>query len=471
MQYSFSILLFGLLAALALAAPSKPSTIQKRSFKVNRVRSTTFKGRNGPKQLYKAYSKYKMPVPAALMDAINNQQQAAAAAPVSLATKGKGAISNVTRPAGNGTGVVVNKPEDLDVEYIIPIVIGNQTVLVDPDSGSADLWVFSTQLPAAAQANRAVFNPAKSTTFQAMQGATFTISYGDGSGAKGNVGTDVVTVGGVSVPNQTVELATAVSSSFVEDTGSSGLLGLCFSVLNTVTPQKQTTWFENVMPSLAEPVFTADLRHNAPGAYEFGRVDTTKFTGPMTWVPVNPANGFWQFSTSGYAVGTNAKTTVKTAQAIADTGTTLLLVSPEVSSAYYAKIPGAKNDAEQGGMTIPCKSTLPDLMLDVGGVYMAKVKGSDINFAPIDQAGNSTFLLPPSIVSLGDRLVLTGPWLLTRRSVLWWCATHNIQPPDLGRHLFQVAVRRFQRRQQIAWHGAACVKMDGFSPAILCLSA
>ena len=66
-----------------------------------------------------------------------------------------------------------------------------------------------------------------------MQGAQFSISYGDGSGAAGTVGTDVVTIGGVSVQNQAVELANKVSQSFVQDVNTDGLVGLAFSKLNT----------------------------------------------------------------------------------------------------------------------------------------------------------------------------------------------------------------------------------------------
>ncbi len=57
-----SIAVYGLLASAAVAAPAN---VQKRSFKVDRVRNRSFQGHNGPKQLLKAYQKYSMPVPPA----------------------------------------------------------------------------------------------------------------------------------------------------------------------------------------------------------------------------------------------------------------------------------------------------------------------------------------------------------------------------------------------------------------------
>lgn len=94
-------------------------------------------------------------------------------------------------------------------------------------------WCFSTELDSKIIGQHTAFDASKSTTFKNMTGSQWKISYGDGSGAAGNVGTDTVTVGGVTVQNQAVELATAVSQSFVQDVNTDGLMGLAFSKLNT----------------------------------------------------------------------------------------------------------------------------------------------------------------------------------------------------------------------------------------------
>ena len=83
-------------------------------------------------------------------------------------------------------------------------------------------------------------------------------------------------------------------------------------------------------------------------------------------------------------------------QAIADTGTTLMLVDPSIVNAYYSQVTGAVNNATVGGVVFPCSSTLPDLMVDVGGNFMATVRGNDINFAPVD--AGSTSKLPSSLL-------------------------------------------------------------------------
>jgi hypothetical protein len=318
----------------------------------------------------------------------------------STKTTAPAAISNgTTTEAGsrgnntvlaNQVGLVANTPEPQDVEYLSEVKIGGQSINLDFDTGSSDLWVFNTGL--AKQANTGghqLFDASKSPTFKTLQGATWKISYGDGSGASGTVGTDTVDIGGATVTRQAVELATSVSASFIQDTANNGLVGLALSKLNTVKPAKQLTFFDNVKPTLAEPLFTADLRKGAAGAYEFGRIDTTKFTGEMAWVPINDTIGFWQFPTSGFAIGDGAEQKITTNQAIADTGTTLLLTSSTVVQAYYSSIPSAKLDANSGGFTVDCAAQLPDLVLDVGGVYKARIKGSDINFSPLSQGSQS----------------------------------------------------------------------------------
>ncbi len=291
---------------------------------------------------------------------------------------------------GNLTGIVQTIPEKNDVEYLSQVKIGGQPVTLDFDTGSSDLWVFNTQLPAEQTQGRQVYDPSKSKTFNLIKGAQFTIRYGDGSGAEGNVGTDVVDVGGAVAPQQAVEMATAVTDTFVKDANNGGLMGLAFGSINAVKPQKQKTFFENVMPSLQEPLFTADLRAGAAGAYEFGRVDTSKFTGQMAWIPVNTTKGFWQFTSEKFAVnGGPAQKATAGGQAIADTGTTLLLADPAIVEGYYAQVPQAQNSQQMGGFVVPCNAKLPDLDLDIGGAYMARIKGADINFAPVGNGGKS----------------------------------------------------------------------------------
>ncbi|KAG5973633.1 hypothetical protein E4U55_000345 [Claviceps digitariae] len=428
-------------SALLLLLDSAVADIQKRSFAVERVRNPNFTGRNGPQALVKTYRKFNMPLPQGLVDAMeaqgkkNAMKMTMATTATARVRRGRVASRKVDRrdlldellieigledgdqddtSKGNGNGnenrvgnqdgnqipsdttdkqagSVAAVPEPNDVEFISPVTIGGQNLNLDFDTGSSDLWVFTTQLDPAVRVNRRVYNASKSTTFKPLPRATFEVVYGDRSGAEGTVGTDVVDVGGVSVPSQAIGLATAVSFQFSGDQQSDGILGLAFSQLNTVKPQQQKTFFENIRNELAEPVFTVDLRKGTPGTYTFGRIDRSRFRGQLVWIPVNTTNGFWQFSSERFAImnnnnnNNNSNNTMRQpllstsgAQAIADTGSTLILADAKVVKAYYAQVQGAQED-QMEAFTFPCNATLPDLALDVGNMYMATVSGRDIN--------------------------------------------------------------------------------------------
>jgi len=184
-----------------------------------------------------------------------------------------------------------------------------------------------------------------------------------------------------SATSQAVEAATSASASFSQDTSESGLLGLAFSSINTVEPVAQTTFFDTVKSTLAQPLFTADLKKGQPGSYDFGFIDTTKYTGAITYVPVDSSQGFWSFSVGGYGVGDSVTSTSKFS-AIADTGTSLLLLSPTILSAYYAKVSGATNSATYGGYVFNCNAKLPDFSVKIGSTTFT-LPGSYINYAPV----------------------------------------------------------------------------------------
>lgn len=74
----------------------------------------------------------------------------------------------------------------------------------------------STLSQANAQNQQVAFDSSKSSTFKEISGASWKISYGDGSSASGDVGTDTIDLGGVKVQNQAIELAKQLSQQFAQ---------------------------------------------------------------------------------------------------------------------------------------------------------------------------------------------------------------------------------------------------------------
>src|SRR5205814_717652 len=80
--------------------------------------------------------------------------------------------------------------------YKAPITIGSQQYLLDFDTGSPDLWVYSSFMEAPPPGPHNIYDPTNSTTAKATNN-TWGISYGDGSEALGIVFEDIVEIGGI----------------------------------------------------------------------------------------------------------------------------------------------------------------------------------------------------------------------------------------------------------------------------------
>lgn len=155
-----------------------------------------------------------------------------------------------------------------DSLYLCEVGVGTpeQKLYLDFDTGSSDLWVWSTELPesilskASKENQQVAFDATKSSTFKKLSGETWKIQYGDSSSASGDVGTDTIDLGGLKVEGQAIELAKELSQQFAQGNGS-GLLGLAFSSINTVSPTPQKTPVDNIASQKGadQQVFTAYL--------------------------------------------------------------------------------------------------------------------------------------------------------------------------------------------------------------------
>jgi len=241
-------------------------------------------------------------------------------------------------------------------------------------------WVFYSGQPASQRSGHDYYSPSKSTSAVKRTGETWNIAYADNSGARGIVYSDKVVIGRATATSQAVECATSISSKLLSDTSNDGLLGLGFPNINTVSPKQVLPFFQTIQSSLPSPVFTAALKYHAPGSYDFGYINASKYSGPITYTTVNPANGYWEFNIDGYAIGSGAKSKI-TADTICDTGTTLIYLPASTVTAYYKKVAGSQNSYQAGGYIFPCSATLPSFTVYISGVRRI-VPGNYIKYAP-----------------------------------------------------------------------------------------
>ncbi|KAF8318941.1 aspartic peptidase domain-containing protein [Cantharellus anzutake] len=293
-----------------------------------------------------------------------------------------------------GTAKVPTEDVQNDLEYVVPVTIGTPgvTVNLDFDTGSADLWVWSSLLRVskAVLKNHQVYNPAKSSTAQAQKGLLWTIHYGDNSSASGTVYTDTVKLDTLSVPNQAVELASKLSPSFLNENASDGLLGLAFPSINTVSPTSQKTPVQNMIEQglISQPIFTAKLdKGDSSGFYTFGYIDQAVAgdVSSIQYTAVDSSNGFWEFPSETLKVGNKIVQRASGNTAIADTGTTLILLDDAACSAIYGSVSGATLNHSLGGWALPTDATLPATISFAVGSLQYSIPGGDLIFA---DAGN-----------------------------------------------------------------------------------
>ena len=176
-------------------------------------------------------------------------------------------------------GLVPASPVQNQGLYQSPITIGEgaqaKTFILQFDSGSPDLWVFSSFLPTELHGNHTLYNPTQSDTSVPL-GMTFNISFLDGSGASGLVFSDTVSLGGITLKNQAVEAANLTDQSFFS-CACDGILGLDLELIPS--SRELFTTVQNLIQSseFKQPVFTALLtRVSEPeGFFTFGYINET----------------------------------------------------------------------------------------------------------------------------------------------------------------------------------------------------
>ncbi|NWU73493.1 PEPA protein, partial [Pterocles burchelli] len=251
----------------------------------------------------------------------------------------------------------------LDAEYFGSITIGTppQEFLVIFDTGSSNLWVPSVSCSTQVCGDHHRFNPAKSSTFIGTNESIY-IAYGTGS-MYGVLGYDTVTVADITVEHQVFGLAENEPGDFFYYAPFDGILGLAFP---SISSDGATPVFDNMMKEglVARDFFSVYLsKDGEAGSFVlFGAIDPLYATNGITWIPLS-AETYWQITMDSVSVGGRLITGSVGAQAIVDTGTSLLTM-PNKDLNIVLRMLGANSSG-----VISCRATsdLPDFVVHLNG--------------------------------------------------------------------------------------------------------
>lgn len=129
-------------ATLSIAAPAA-DVVGRKTFQVAQVAHGTVR-KNGPIQMMKTYEKY---------------ARVGAQAPPSVVQAAAAAAQS---------GSVAANPEAQDQAYLCPVNVGGTTLNLDFDTGSADLWVFSSLMTKSEQSGHSIYKPSSSVSIIAL---------------------------------------------------------------------------------------------------------------------------------------------------------------------------------------------------------------------------------------------------------------------------------------------------------------
>ncbi|KAI0843492.1 acid protease [Hypoxylon sp. FL0890] len=321
--------------------------------------------RHGPTEYLKTLKKYKLDIPEGLQETVDAH---------------KAAIKTNKAVGDDSGGSAQAASRDGDLLWLTPVGIGSppQPLYLDLDSGSSDTWVFSTDTNTEEVAGQTLWDPSKSSTSQKINNCTWSIIYGDYSTSEGICYKDTLTLGNLSIPNMTVESAESVSSMFTESSYMSGLVGLAWSSIIQTIP-KQKSLLDYLPLVLSQPLFTVDLRHNSSeGSFNFGFINDSLHNSDIEYVNVNNSLGYWAVQQTGFSIGgSDIKYEFDEAEdVVIDTGSTLFYAPAEAVRMYFNSVPGANYSYREYGWVLPCNSTPPDFIFELGDAEGNRITGS-----------------------------------------------------------------------------------------------
>ncbi|ODN82175.1 hypothetical protein L202_02467 [Cryptococcus amylolentus CBS 6039] len=293
----------------------------------------------------------------------------------------------ITKRADNGEISLTD--HNLDTSYSASLSVGTpaQTFDIVLDTGSSDLWLASEKCSTTACSSMDEYSLSNSSTAVNLS-TSFSIEYGSGK-ASGALVQDLVTLGGYSVASQTFAACDSVSTGLLS-TGVSGIMGLSWQAL---AYSKATPWWITLAKSStwSQPLFAfylaryrnvagATAKETDGGTATFGYLDSSLYSGDVTYVDVEDDAEYWQIEMASATIqGSSISLNSSYNMVAIDTGTTLIGGPESIVAEIYSKIDGAQRmtGSYASYYEYPCNTSV-ELDLTFGG-YTIEITDQDFN--------------------------------------------------------------------------------------------
>ena len=260
----------------------------------------------------------------------------------------------------------------MDAQYFGEITLGTppQKFNVIFDTGSANLWVPSSNCRSLACFNHSKYYSDKSSTYK-KNGTEFAIRYGSGS-VSGIISQDTLTVGNLAIKEQLFGETLKEPGLTFAFGKFDGIFGLGYAniAVNQVTPPFYRMLEQKL---IEEPIFSFWLNTSSKetdedsegGELLFGAINKNHMDGDLFWSPVT-RKGYWEVDLEDLAVGKDSGFCHSSKRAAIDTGTSLIAGPTRDVDAIARKVGATKQFT--GMYTVDCGTIkdMPDITFSIG---------------------------------------------------------------------------------------------------------
>lgn len=279
-------------------------------------------------------------------------------------------IVTASQPSQSNS-MAVNQ-DGTDYSYFSTLKFGSsgESLYMLVDTGAANTWVMGSDCTSRACNAHNTFGQANSGTLQ-ITNTPWDVTYGTGK-VSGVVVNDTVSLAGYTLP-----IAFGSASETSDDFLTypmDGILGLGRPKSNVMGVPTVIEALESAQ-LLKAKLLGINLQRNADGATDgevkFGAVDSSKFTGDLSYTTSVSHDGLWEVPVDDAGVdNVGCKFSGKTA--IIDTGTSFVLMPPDDAQKLLTQIPKSQQNGES--FNIPCSSTVAVQFTFSGVTYNVSAK-------------------------------------------------------------------------------------------------